>query len=32
MAKVRCTAKTKEGKPCKNAPAGKLKRCSSHKK
>lgn len=30
--KAKCTAKTKEGKACKNLAAGKSKRCNSHKK
>jgi len=32
MAKVKCIAKTKEGKSCKNFASGKSKRCASHKK
>ena len=32
MAKVKCSAKTKEGKACKNLAAGKSKCCASHKK
>ena len=31
-AKVRCSAKTKEGKRCKNLVSGKSKFCASHKK
>jgi len=30
--KVRCSAKTKEGKSCKNTAIGKSKFCASHKK
>jgi hypothetical protein len=30
--KVRCAAKTKEGKKCKNTATGRSKFCSSHKK
>ena len=30
--KVRCAAKTKEGKQCKNSVVGKSKFCASHKK
>jgi hypothetical protein len=30
--KVKCSAKTKEGKECKNSAAGKSKFCASHKK
>jgi hypothetical protein len=30
--KVRCCAKTKEGKQCKNTAAGKSKFCATHKK
>lgn len=30
--KVKCAAKTKIGKQCKNTAAGKSKFCSSHKK
>ena len=32
MANVKCTAKTKEGKPCKSFASGKSKRCATHKK
>ncbi len=32
MAKVKCIAKTKEGKPCKSFASGKSKRCATHKK
>ncbi|MBU4503359.1 MAG: hypothetical protein KJ635_01480 [Proteobacteria bacterium] len=32
LAKVKCIAKTKEGKACKSFAAGKSKRCASHKK
>ena len=30
--KVRCSAKTKEGKQCKNTASGKSKFCAAHKK
>jgi len=30
--KVRCPAKTKEGKRCKNNASGKSKFCAAHKK
>ncbi len=30
--KVRCAAKTKEGKKCKNNASGKSKFCAAHKK
>ena len=30
--KVKCAAKTKEGKKCKNTASGKSKFCASHKK
>jgi hypothetical protein len=30
--KVRCSAKTKEGKICKNTVSGKSKFCAAHKK
>jgi hypothetical protein len=30
--KVRCSAKTKEGKRCKNTASGKSKSCASHKR
>jgi len=30
--KVRCAAKTKEGKRCKNYASGKSKFCAAHKK
>jgi hypothetical protein len=30
--KVRCGAKTKEGKQCKNTASGKSKFCATHKK
>ena len=30
--KVRCSAKTKEGKKCKNFASGKSKFCAAHKK
>ncbi len=30
--KVKCAAKTKEGKPCKNTASGKSKFCAAHKK
>jgi hypothetical protein len=30
--KLRCAAKTKEGKRCKNTASGKSKFCASHKK
>lgn len=30
--KVRCTAKTKAGKACKNTASGKSTKCASHKK
>jgi len=30
--KVRCPAKTKEGKGCKNNASGKSKFCAAHKK
>jgi hypothetical protein len=29
---VRCAAKTKQGKRCKNTASGKSKFCASHKK
>ncbi len=32
MAKVKCIAKTKEGKACKNFAVEKSKRCATHKK
>ncbi len=30
--KMKCAAKTKEGKQCKNTAAGKSKFCATHKK
>ncbi len=30
--KAKCTAKTKEGKQCKNAAVAKSKFCATHKK
>jgi len=30
--KVRCSAKTKEGKKCKNTASGISKSCASHKR
>ena len=30
--KVRCAAKTKDGKRCKNSASGKSKNCAVHKK
>jgi hypothetical protein len=30
--KVRCSAKTKEGKRCKNTATGKSKSCAAHKR
>ena len=30
--KVKCAAKTKEGKSCKNFASGKSKKCAVHKK
>jgi len=30
--KAKCSAKTKEGKKCKNTVSGKSKFCASHKK
>jgi hypothetical protein len=31
MKKAKCTAKTQEGKKCKNFASGKSKRCAAHK-
>jgi hypothetical protein len=30
--KVRCAAKTKEGKRCKNSARGRSKNCAAHKR
>jgi len=30
--KLRCAAKTKEGKRCKNSASGKSKNCAAHKR
>ena len=32
LKKVKCAAKTKEGKACKNFASGKSKNCASHKR